>query len=54
MKSCECEDRPCCGCSVEYLNGMHNEPSDRYDDEDEFVDRLMVDDEFYDRVVGWF
>jgi hypothetical protein len=33
---------------------MHNEPSNRYDDEDEFVDRLMVDDDFYDRVVGWF
>lgn len=27
---------------------------DRFDNEDEIVDRLMVDDEFYDRVVGWF
>lgn len=54
MKSCDCEDRPCCGCGQEYLNGMHNDPSDRYDDEDDFVDRLMTDDDFYDRVVGWF
>lgn len=61
MKSCNCEDRPCCGCGQEYLNNMH----DIYDDEgcddpiipeidDEFIDRLMTDDDFYDRVVGWF
>jgi len=22
--------------------------------DDEFIDRLMTDDDFYDRVVGWF
>jgi hypothetical protein len=54
MKSCDCEDRPCCGCGQEYLNGLRSEPFDRYDSEDEFVDRLMTDDDFYDRVVGWF
>ena len=52
-KSCDCEDRPCCGCDQEYFFTMHD-TSDRYEDEDEFVDRLMTDDDFYDRVVGWF
>ena len=52
MKSCDCEDRPCCGCGQEYLDSIRD---NEFDDSDavDFVDRLMVDSNFYDRVVGW-
>lgn len=51
-KMCDCEDFPCCNCGQEYLADLRSE-RDPYDDDD-FMDRLMTDDDFYDRTVGWF
>jgi hypothetical protein len=50
ITECSCEDRPCCDCGQEYLAWQGRE--EEYD-RDEAYDRLMTDDSFYDRVVGW-
>ena len=58
MKSCNCEDRPCCDCGQEYLaelrweaSGGYADFSDPYDDDRAYWD--MVEAEMDDEADEW-
>lgn len=51
VKSCNCEDRPCCDCGQEYLAEMRYEASGGYAD---FRDPYDDDRAYFDMLDDWY